>query len=335
MLAFIPLLMFINIFWFNIIPTSMIPTIIQTIIIGVIAISSIIIIAAIVYALSGLLNSPNMRAWSRLQVYQALISGALLIFFITILSITYINPNQILTGAGLLPNQCSNINDLYQAATCDMSVFNNDALSYISASGAVALTFAWTPSYNINIPLGNTFAIAFNNVNIVPVEMDDMLPLFFSFMMAIFILNNILLILLAGAVFWFVSFIIIGLLARALGITRSFGGSMIALGVGLGFVLPLLAILMYGFIDMQIGVVNAASITAELMGLIMFFVSYLFAQGAFPFSLGNTLFTLASIVAGLTIIPFLIFTVLDAFIIDFSSAIGERIDFMSMLAGLA
>ncbi|MGC8694641.1 MAG: hypothetical protein ACP5RI_03445 [Candidatus Micrarchaeia archaeon] len=329
------LLLYINSFLLNIIPISMLSTVLQAILIGLIAVLTIIIIAAIVYSLSGIINSPNMKAWSRLQIYQAIITGALLIFFISILYLTYINPTSMLSSVNLLPSQCSNVNDMYQAASCDMYVFNNDALSYIDASGAIALTLAFAPSFTINIPLYNDFSISFANISIFPADMEDLLPLFFSFMMSIFILNNILLILLVGAVFWFVSFVVIGLIARALGVTRSFGGSMIALGVGLGIVLPILVILMYGFIDVQIGNVNAISIASELFGFMEFLFLYLFVQGQFPFSLSTVMLTLASIIAGLTIIPFLIFTVLDAFIIDFSTAIGERIDFMSTLTGLA
>ncbi|EQD57918.1 hypothetical protein B2A_04611, partial [mine drainage metagenome] len=38
--------------------------------------------------------------------------------------------------------------------------------------------------------------------------------------------------------------------------------------------------------------------------------------------------------AGLTFIPFLNFTILDAFIVDFSKVMGEKVSFMALLSNL-
>ena len=52
-----------------------------------------------------------------------------------------------------------------------------------------------------------------------------------------------------------------------------------------------------------------------------------------PF-LSTFLQVLGYMLAGFTFIPFLNFIIVDTFIIDFSQAIGERMDFMSLLAGV-
>ncbi|MGC8688171.1 MAG: hypothetical protein ACP5RQ_02105 [Candidatus Micrarchaeia archaeon] len=317
----------------GIIPTSFLSTFEQVYIIAFIAIISLIIIAAIIYALSGILDSPNMRAWSRLQIYQAIVAGALLAFFVAILTLTYINPSQVLSSSNLLPPKCSSVTDIYQAATCDLSVFNNDAWNYTSAVGGIALLLSSTGGVAVNIPLTQTISFGFVNEDILPIGLESILTTLLQSLSLFFIISNILILLLAGAVFWFISFVTLGLVARAFGVTRSFGGSMVALGVGLGVVLPILVIIMYGFITTQLGNVDPLTVSGEIIGLALFLISFVGFNG-YTFLPGNILFDFAALFSGMILIPFLIFTVLDAFIIDFSSAIGERIDFMSMLTGL-
>jgi hypothetical protein len=322
---------------FGIIPLSFLPLFEQVLFIAIIAILSLIIIAAIVYALSGVIDSPNMRAWSRLQIYQAIIAGALLIFFIAILVLTYINPNQLLSNSNLLPSKCSSVTDIYQAATCDLSVFNNDVWNYTSAIGGIALLLSGTGGIAVNVNVvPNIVSIGFSNEDILPVSLETILVTLLQSLSLFFIITNILIILLAGSAFWFVSFVTLGLVARAFGVTRSFGGSMIALGMGLGVVLPILVIIMYGFITTQLGNVNPFTVASEITGLVFFLIGFIGLNGA-VFStniLGNVLFNFAVLLSGILLVPFLIFTVLDTFIIDFSNTIGERIDFMSMLTGL-
>jgi len=336
---------------FGIIPLSFLNLFYQAFIIAIIAILSLIIIAAIVYLFSGVLDKPDMRAWSRLQIYQAIATGIILVFFISIIVLTYINPNQVLSSANLLPPHCSSVSDMYQAATCDLSVFNNDAWNYTYAIGAAAFLLSWTGGLDIavNIPLAfsrtaGKFKISSGNLTIgtgtpslMPLDLETTLNTLFSALSIFFIITNILIILLAGSVFWLISFVTLGLIARAFGVTRSFGGSMISLGLGLGIVLPILVIIMYGFITVQVGTVNIFTVFENILGLSLFLIKFMiFGKGSLISVnvLGDVLFKFAALFSGLFLIPFLIFTVLDAFIIDFSTAIGEKIDFMSMLTGL-
>jgi len=60
-------------------------------------------------------------------------------------------------------------------------------------------------------------------------------------------------------------------------------------------------------------------------------LSLIFGQGS---PSGNWVFPFGLAIAGLTFIPFLNFTIVDAFIVDFSRAIGEKIDFMTLLLGI-
>jgi len=325
---------------FGIIPLSFLNLFYQAFIIAIIAILSLIIIAAIVYLLSGILDKPDMRAWSRLQIYQAIATGIILVFFISIIVLTYINPDQVLSSANLLPPHCSSVSDMYQAATCDLSVFNNDAWNYTNAIGAVAFLLSWTGGLDIAVKISSPtigdFTVGTGTTSLMPLDLETTLNTLFSALSIFFIITNILIILLAGSVFWLISFVTLGLIARAFGVTRSFGGSMISLGLGLGIVLPILVIIMYGFITVQVGTVNIITVFENILGLSFFLIKFITIGGGSLISnvLGDVLFKFAALFSGLFLIPFLIFTVLDAFIIDFSTAIGEKIDFMSMLTGL-
>jgi hypothetical protein len=50
--------------------------------------------------------------------------------------------------------------------------------------------------------------------------------------------------------------------------------------------------------------------------------------------MGSVMTYLGLIIIGLVFVPLLNFIIVDTFIIDFSQAIGERMDFLSMLTGI-
>jgi hypothetical protein len=151
----------------------------------------------------------------------------------------------------------------------------------------------------------------------------------------------------------------IGLIARIFVITRSFGGAMIALGVGLGIIYPLMVCLTYGFVNVGMqqsfaGIVAPAVSTVSMVSWaldpstvssaaisMLLGTSPVFASVPAPMTaaqLGGWFWGmvnyLAFVSAGLVLIPFINFLIVDVFIIDFSQAIGERMDFMRLLTGI-
>ena len=124
---------------------------------------------------------------------------------------------------------------------------------------------------------------------------------------------------------------------------------MIAFGLGLGFIYPLMAGLTYGFLDTAIQNVacatgSSASICtattpsignlapALIVGMLSIPINWA-SSGTFSFA--STLTPLiiygGFVAAGLLLIPLLTLIVVDAFIVDFSKAIGERMDLFSLL----
>lgn len=302
-----------------------------------IGILSIFTIAAIVYMLSGLVGSNNARSWSRMQMYEALLSGILIVIFIAVSALFLTNPIPSFGGSGsaLVPSQCGSATDLYTLASCDLAQFNNDAYSLFGAlflaatvaglSSGFSIEFSPTRQ-NSNIDTGFGFTLT----SIFPFAGENLVGFMFDALLLTLLLTQVMLIIISGSLLWLAFFLTLGLIARSFGFTRTFGGAMIAIGLGLGFIFPLMTSITYGFLSNQIGVVNPNGLALSLFSA---FFEAIFTQQVC--SGGCTwLPQLALIGAGLTFIPFLNFTIVDAFIVDFSKAIGERMDFMSMLTSI-
>jgi hypothetical protein len=175
----------------------------------------------------------------------------------------------------------------------------------------------------------------------------------------LFAVNQMQMLLLSSALLIFSTFMAIGLIARLFGITRSFGGAMIAFALGVGVLYPLMVCLTYGFLNTGLQeVVSSYCLPAigcllkvEQWSLLIFsFLSMLIylmlgmtcptvqaactIQTYLPQLLGQ-LVTYGGIMSiGLTLVPFFNFLIVDTFIVDFSRAFGERMDLLSLLGNL-
>jgi hypothetical protein len=151
-------------------------------------------------------------------------------------------------------------------------------------------------------------------------------------------------ILISGAPLFLALLVSIGLVAWVLGFSRRFGGAMIAFGLGLGIIYPLLVSITYGFITNSMiiafgsgGIGSISGIASAVFQFLITFIQTIFSvlfTGTLPASAGTLLMEYGYIFAGLTFIPFLNFMILDAFIIDFSKVMGERISFMELINSL-
>ncbi len=314
----------------------------------------VILVAAIVYMISGILNSPNARAWSRLQIYECLLAVIILLAFLAVSSVFSVNLYSTYSNAHLVGESgtgwssiygCNVATDLFQLATCDLAQFNLFAMGMFQALFDATLYASFTPGIHIaaDIPLGTT------NVNIdfgtelssfFPQAADDTMGIFYSTLLLFYVLTQVQLFIIGGAVLWLSFFVTIGIIARTTGVSRSFGGAMIALGLGLGLIFPIMVSLTYGFIDYQLSTlvppVSANGLLVSVYGYLLGLVGALLTSGLVSSILptGSLVFAGGAAVAGLTFIPFLNFTIVDAFIVDFSKAVGERLDFLSLLSGL-
>ena len=155
-----------------------------------------------------------------------------------------------------------------------------------------------------------------------------------------YVVSEVQLLLLGSSLLFFSLFMSIGLISRMFEVTKSFGGAMIAFGVGLGIIYPLFVCINYGFLNVgmatnhgALDIANDATLFGGIIGLV--------GVGVFSALVGtaltqfNTFLTqliqyIGLAVIGLTIIPVLNFILIDVFIRDFSKAVGEKMSFLSL-----
>ncbi|MCW6159733.1 MAG: hypothetical protein LVQ95_01430 [Candidatus Micrarchaeales archaeon] len=330
---------------------SFVPFIANAIVIAVLAILVVIAVAALVYLISNIIDSANARAWARFQIYQAIVSGLVLLAFGVLLVFALMNPQGVLGpfGLNLIPNnqqvsplqpashyQCEGAPDIFQLATCDLGLFNSNAFSFFETVFMASMIFGISGGITASIsPTASTGVVAkvkLSATSLMPTSIEDLTSFIFQVLLFFIFFSNFLLIIVAGSLLFLTYLVIIGLIARTFGLTRTFGGAMISLGLGLGIVLPLMVAIIYGFLDVQIGPIWWGTLIYQVFGLIYWMLGLIFGGGTFGAT--HIIFQFAALIAGLTFMPFIIFAVVDTFIIDFSKAIGEKLDFMSLLTGL-
>ncbi len=328
------------------------------------AVLAIIAVVAIIYQLSPLLGRNDIRVWARAKIYDAFVTIILAIIFLSFSTLLVsVNPASAYNSAGLLPQLCnpsiatnipssSNINDIYGISLCDMYQFNQYVGIFSEGIYLFSLVGGLNPSSVLKLPppggvvgypiaesvpvSGIGAALVFNAFPIVLVH-QYIVPALGAYFLVV-LTSQLLQILLSSSALLFSIFLILGLIARSFGVTKSFGGAMIAFGLGLGFVFPLMASMTYGFIDvvmtnavsthMLLNFYNAltsvALIISPLLGAPLVLSNF---AGIFtPLIIFGGLVS-----AGLIFIPLLNLIVVDAFIVDFSKAIGERMDLFSIL----
>ncbi|MGC9190573.1 MAG: hypothetical protein ACP5FR_01520, partial [Candidatus Micrarchaeia archaeon] len=238
-------------------------------------------------------------------------------------------------GSGCLS---PSVNDIFNLSVCDLSVFNGMASSLAMFVYFVSYAIGVTPSISVSFytPDTDNLDLSFSDISLTPGEVESILGTIYSALVFVILLSKLQLIILSGSLLFLSVFLTLGLVMRTLGVTRSFGGAMIAFGLGLGLIYPLLTAITYGFIDTSVNAICLGSVACTTAGMANAVITLLFSM-IFPLtvpSLAAGAKFFGYLVAGLTFIPFINFTIVDAFIIDFSKAIGEKMDFMSLLSGL-
>lgn len=328
---------------------SFVPFIANALGIAVFAILVVIAVAALVYLISNILDSASAKSWARFQIYQAIVSGIILLAFGVLLVFALANPQAVMGSLNLVPNnqvvpvlqpasayQCQGTPDIFQLATCDLGLFNSNAFGFFEAMFVASMVLGLSGGFEATIqPSLPGIAVAKLNLgvpSILPVQIEDTATFVFQVLLFFVFLSNFLLIIVAGSLLFLTYLIIIGLVARTFGLTRTFGGAMIALGLGLGIVLPMMVAVVYGFLDVSTGPIWWGTLITDIFGLLYWLMGLIFGGGTFGAT--HVIFQFAALLSGLTFMPFIILTVVDTFIVDFSKAIGERLDFMSLLTGL-
>ncbi|MCL4371968.1 hypothetical protein M1373_01475 [Candidatus Marsarchaeota archaeon] len=299
--------------------------------IAIIAVLIVIFVAAFVYMLGSTIYSQNAKNWAKVQIYEALISLMLLAIFLGLFYVFLINPVNAYNSVGLLPKECNtaSINTLFSLSACDIGTFTNNAFSYFEFVDVLALVAGQSPGFSLGLQpiLGLKISTTLNSV--YPAGLEGYIGLALSGLVFMLVLNNLQLLLISGSILFLTFFLTIGLIARVFGFTRTFGGAMIAFGLGLGIVYPLLISITYGFIN--VNMLSGAGLISILPAGIADFLEFV-ATGTVSLIPTSIISGFGYAIVGLTFIPFINFVILDAFIIDFSKAVGERVSFMELLS---
>ncbi len=317
----------------------------------------VILVSAMVYMLSSLINSEHSKVWARMQIYEALLGLLLFAVFFSFYSLMLTNPQQAFSSAHLIPSTCTgtDVNTIFTLATCDLGSFLSISFGFFQLIYYASYIGGLAPGVKIGIQLP-WYAVGLGAQtgigSIFPKSGEDFLSMGMDLLVVMLMLNQIQMILIAGAPLFLALFISIGIVSWVLGFSRRFGGAMIAFGLGLGIVYPLLIAITYGFVTNSMmsyfGSLYSAGqgggqysapqsiSSAALMvpNFLLKFLQSLFTVaffGDFSGSVSTFFMEYGYIFAGLTFIPMLNIMILDAFIVDFSKAMGERISFLDLI----
>jgi len=323
--------------------------------ITLIAATLIIVILAAIYLFAPLMGREDIRRNIGIMIYQTLFGIVLIIAFgIFATWVCTFNAESLLQNlnlilvngipSGLAVPQNAN---LYETAVYDLYWFTN--------YGALANTNYFLPVLYFVLNMGPSLNI---KVNFIP-GVDDLgisakgsfnlgglvLGSYFNYVIDalywLFIINDVQFIIISAAPIIFAIFVSIGLIARIFGFSRNFGGSLIALGVGIGFVYPLMVSITYGFINVAYSqlknnifsnIVGSALFSSNLQTMLVGLINGLAVVNLILSSIYSIVNLAGFTATASLILPILNFVVVNTFVIDFSQAFGERLDFMSLLA---
>ncbi len=349
------------------------------VLIGVLLVISVV---GILYAIAPLLGRTDIRVWARAKIFDGGVTIIFALIFISFSSALYYTPlSQLYYNTGLLPYSCtpqsvatagassadllsqqtfvqisnkytppSDQDTLYGIASCDIYAYNQDVAQFVQNVFYFALVAGVSPSITIFPQAEIGFSAT---MQLVPtsVPFQYIVPLMGA-LFGLIIASQMLQILVEVSMLLFSIFMVVGLVARSFGITRSFGGAMIAFGLGIGFIYPLLISVSYGFLLNAIahrpaiggGIMPTIGVLlspTQLIGTVVqsMFSAFFLGSSTALSNIANLftpilgpIFLWGGLVAiGLTIMPLLNLVIVDAFIIDFSRAVGERMDLLSVL----
>jgi hypothetical protein len=304
----------------------------------------VIMIVALIYMICAMIGRENMRAWAKLKIYDVLLSLILVFAFLGICGFVFsaINFPQVFKDAHLAPSSCTGSSqgtDLFSLALCNMRQFNQNILQLNNMLYMMALRFSFVPKITFDASVLIPIEGIGPSVSIEPPSaLDTLIGYGLQLLYGAYVISEVQLLLLGAALMLFSVFMGIGLIARMFEVTKSFGGAMIAFGIGLGILYPLMVSFTYGYINVNmaansiaIDFTQWATIIGGMFAVLLFFIFSAAAPAGFaPWMMSFVTF-IGLAFAGLTIIPVINFMIVDVFISDFSKAVGEKMSFLSLL----
>lgn len=337
------------------------------VILGTIAIIGVI---AMIYMFSRFAGSNQVAVWARAKMYDVFLSLILIFIFLFVTSFIFtINFQGAYGLANLVPPACQSpalpATDIFSLAICNIYQFNSNVANINNFIYIAALRSSFVPAITINgtaliQDISDIEGVGGSAELQIPTAMASATGDALDLLYTMFVLSQVQLLLLSSSLLFFSLFMSIGLIARLFVITRSFGGALIALAIGLGIIYPVIVSFTYGFVNVAIAqdsnicanvaglqvcqnIYGASEMTVAVGGILGMVGGILinaagpsipYVGSAFNLWLNGFIKIVGLDVIGLAIIPFLTFIILDVFILDFSQAVGERMDFMSLLGNI-
>ena len=310
----------------------------------IIASLAVITVLILIFMLAPLAGRSDIRVWVRSKIYDSLFTIILVFVFVFVSGfICSAQPAAIYKSVGLLPPACqpatnkpygASINTFYGLALCNVFQFNSDFANFAHVIYYFTLLIAFAPGIHESIPfIFSSISFSFNPIGSIYPVFHYISP-YMQLAFMLFIAEQMQLLLIAASPILFSIFMTVGLMGRAFGISRTFGGAMIAFGLGIGIVYPLLVTVSYGFITFALSNFHISAIIFNWGNLLTFFFTPAVGATLVYAFINLILLYVGFIIMGLTLIPLMNFIIVDTFIIDFSKAIGERMDFMSILTSI-
>lgn len=326
---------------------------------------AVMFILSIIYMLSPLMGRTELRNWSRLKMFETIFAFLLVLIFASFATmLCTVDPVPTYASASLVPKICNPsmtaaaapVNNIFALSECDLYNYNKNIINNMNNMiAAITVLVSSAPETQVFSSL--TSIAGLNGIYIkFGFALDpSAVKLFFESaagaMGGLILISQVQLVLLDAAMIIFAILLPLGLIARIFGVTRSFGGAMIAFAMGIGFVFPLMISITYGFLGSAIdafatlsGPSSAFNFNLAQLMIVAGSTAGSPASGTFlPSSFGslfqflpwNFFFTLLEYlgigIVGTLIMPILTFTIVNTFILDFSQSVGERMDFMSLL----
>jgi hypothetical protein len=328
------------------------------------AVLAVISVAVLVYMLAGIIGSGSARQWARFQIYEALLSIVLIVAFGSLAFILVLNPVPAFTAINLYSAGsctsaatttlgCTAPTTIYSLAAFDLAQFNSD--TFTVAQYVFYADFLSSAISGFEVKPGVQPIVGLPTVNVTidlsalyPSGLDQLLKFSYEGLLLATLVNQLQLMLISSAIFLLGFFLTVGLVARTLGVTRTFGGAMIAFGLGVGIVYPLLTAITYGYITFQLnsiciisstGAVSTiascgSSIVYEVLEVLFIYPVTAYGSTAAGVTFASFLTQTGYIILGCTVVPVLNIAIVDAFITDFSKAIGEKMTFATLFGSL-
>jgi hypothetical protein len=214
------------------------------------------VFSAFAYFFGKILNMGSVKAWAKDQIYEAILSLFIGLMGIFILENFFLNQNfgYLLSSAQLLPDECKNIDNLFEICECELSNFLNDlsGILWMVFSADSLANALGKLSMKITVDIPPKLQYAEIKVMWVPLaklgqDISGGLGTAYWIILIAFVFFSFQIYLLRVVPYLFLFFFPTGVLLRSFGLTRKVGGSLIALSIGLTLLYPILVAIGYGY----------------------------------------------------------------------------------------